>query len=40
MCIEARFDTYHIPFFSYRKKKEDLKMCTEHSVALDARART
>ena len=40
ICIQARFDTYQIPFLIWKIQRKTLKTCTEHSVALDARART
>ena len=44
ICIRAQFDTYQIHFLINRKKKAERKTlktwCTEHSVALDTRART
>ena len=38
ICI--RFDKYQIPFLVKKIHRKTLKTCTEHSVALDARART
>ena len=40
ICIQASFDTYQIPFLIKKIQRKTFKTCTEHSVALDARART
>ena len=40
MCIQARFDTYQLPFLIKKIQGKTLKTCTKHSVVLEARVRT
>ena len=37
---QRRFDTYQIPFLIEKMQRKTPKTCTEHSIVLDARART